>query len=251
MLRNAHSDACPPTPRDPMLRCMDDPNDPAVLARVRAREALDAGDAMSALRWVDELPAGEQGDWLAEVWLLAGSVRGLTALLSTGAVSDARIHARAATFVATPPLRDLPAALADDAVTSYERLVGEADRLAALGRAAELAITHLALSRASPRSDWRAVHVAHAAALAFGLDDPRLTALVRAFEAERDLDFGELEDALEAARAAVAAGVASDEPRAIALGNSVIAAATARAHALAGAAAARIDSERESESEDL
>lgn len=212
--------------------------------RALAREALAAGDATSALDHIDALPSEEQAEWLIEVWMLAGSVRAVGALAER--IADPELRARARAFVTAPPVRALPAY--DDA-DAYRRLLAQADRLAALGRAAELALTHLSLSRASPRSDWRAVHVEHAAALAFGLGDPRLAALVRAFEAERELDFGELEDALEAARAAIAAGLAHDEPRAVALAEAVLARAAANVGD-AGAADAREPALDVGESED-
>jgi len=229
----------------------DDPHAPTTQPHARVREALAAGDAGAALDHIDALPSAERADHLAEVWMLAGSARALRALLSTDALLSADARTRAGDYLASPPRRPLPD---HEDPAAYERLSNDADRLAALGRAAELALTHLSLSKASPRSDWRAVHVEHAAALAFGLDDPRLSALVRAFEAERDLDFGELEDALEAARAAVAAGLAADEPRAVSLGEAVLAAVTAREHELdptRAFAATDLEPDRRSEPEDL
>lgn len=199
---------------------MNDPFTPSDDRFARVREALEAGDASALLAHIDTLTERERADWLARVWMLAGSLRALRGLLATGASLSADTRAQAEAFIASPPRRPLPE---HETPSAYERLRVEADRLATLGRAADLAVAHLALSRASPRSDWRAVHIEHAAALAFGLDDPRLAALVRAFEAERELDFGEREDALEAARAALAAGLANDEPRAVALAEAVLA----------------------------
>ena len=55
----------------------------------------------------------------------------------------------------------------------------------------ELAMTHLGLADVAPRPDWAAVHIEHAASLAMGLGDVRLSALVRAYEARREAGFGE------------------------------------------------------------
>ncbi len=126
--------------------------------------------------------------------------------------SDARLVQRAEEFVRDPPRR---AVATSDAADPYTDLLARADQLAALGRAAELAVTHLGLAEVCPRVDWRAVHIDHASSLALGLGDDRLSALVRAYEAERELSFGEYEDALEAAHAAIALGTLADEPRAV------------------------------------
>lgn len=187
-----------------------DPCDAAVMNTLMARRALDTGDATTALALVDQLPASQQPDLLAEIWLLAGSHTALRPLLPR--LSPA-LRERAQAFLADPPRRPLPIPPAG-AADPYAALGATADTLAAHGRAAELAMTHLALSELAPRSDWRAVHIEHAASLAMGLGDPRIAALVRAFEAERDLLFGEHDDAREAADAALAAANDADEPRA-------------------------------------
>ena len=56
---------------------------------------------------------------------------------------------------------------------------------------------HLAMAERAPRPDWRWLHVDHAGTLAQALGDARLEALVLAYEALRDADFGEDDDALE------------------------------------------------------
>jgi len=187
--------------------------DPAILRRVLARQALDDGDAATALRWVDELPESERDTFLAEVWMLAGSPRAVARVLGKLYQSpDPTIALRAEEFVGDPPRR---AIATSDAADPYAALVAEAERLAGLGRAADLLLTHLGAADVCPRVDWRAVHIEHASSLALGLGDARLSALVRAYEAERELSFGEYEDALEAAHTAIALGTEADEPRAV------------------------------------
>lgn len=183
----------------------------------RVRQALDAANAHEALGLIDQLPEAEQPDWLAEVWLLAGSHNALKPLLFQ---LTPAVRARAQAFLDDPPRRELPPVDSDD---PYAVLEARAHELATRGLAAELAMTHLALSAYAPRSDWRALHVEHAASLAMGLGDPRLAALTRAYEAERDLDFGEIEEAREAADEALEAGHQWDEPRAVEMAERVLA----------------------------
>ena len=176
------------------------------------RVALDDGDAAAALDIVDALAPELQPDLLAEVWMLAGSPRALRTLLPR---LSPEARARAEDWLAAPPTRPLPAADDPDA---YDTLARHADELARKGRAADLVVTHLALADAAPRADWRVVHIEHAGSLALGLDDPDLNALVRAYEAQRDAELGEHDDAREAAITALA----SDEPRARAIARRVL-----------------------------
>jgi hypothetical protein len=191
-----------PESRDPGLDPQGSPRPggAAVLHRALVERALDEGDAAHALRWIDELPAAEQPDWLVDVWILAGSPRAVRQVLP--AVRDSARRARAERFLADPPpIAPLHAA-------SYEVLTELAARHAANGLASALACAHLGLAELAPRSDWRALHVEHASSLASGLDDPRLSALVAAFEARLDADFGDAEEAFIAANHAVAEGEA-------------------------------------------
>jgi len=192
---------------------MSDPESASTAAREHAQRALAEGDAATALHWIDALPADQHAPLLAQVWMLAGSPRAVARVLpDLRSSDDPALAERAAAFVRAPPSLEIATS---DAPDPYASLLTQAARLATLGRAAELAMTHLGLALVSPRVDWRAVHIDHAAGLALGLGDDRLSALVRAFEAERELSFGEYEDALEAAHAAIEQGTLADEPRAI------------------------------------
>lgn len=186
----------PPADLDPHRA----PGGSEVLHRALVERALDAGDAAHALRWIDELPAAEQPDWMVEVWILAGSPRAVRQTLP--AVLDPVRRARAERFLAAPP------PIAPLRAESYEDLTALAARHAANGLASALACAHLGLAELAPRSDWRALHVEHASSLASGLDDPRLSALVCAFEARLDADFGDAEEAFIAANQAVIDGEA-------------------------------------------
>jgi hypothetical protein len=188
----------------------------------RVRRALEQGDAARALAFVDALPEHERPQWLVEVWMLAGAPRAVSALLPQ--LAEPQL-ARARAFVADPPRPLLPVS---DAPDPYADLSARADALAARGRASELALSHLALSRVSPRVDWRVGHLEHAAALALSLGDPRLSALVRACEAECELDLGEHDDARHAASDALVQAEAADEPYAAALAREVLRALAAR-----------------------
>lgn len=189
------------------------PLDDAAPAIAAALDALTAGDAAAALAAIDTLPPDAQPDLLAEVWILAGSLRALRPLLPS--LSPAA-RARADAFIAAPTARNLPSADGPDA---YATLARRAADLSRRGLAADLVMTHLALSDAAPRADWRVVHIEHAGSLALGLDDPALSDLVRAYEALRDAELGEHADAREAATEALA----SPEPRARAIAARALA----------------------------
>lgn len=207
------------------------------VARVLADKALAEADAATALRWIDDLPAADQPPLLLAVWMLAGSPRAVARVLPDLAPAD-RVVAEA--FIAAPPRRSVATS---SAAEPHADLTTRATDLAARGLAADLAMTHLGLADVAPRSDWAAVHIEHAASLAMGLDDARISALVRAYEARREAGFGEWEDALEAAHAAIALATAADEATALAMALDVSAAATA--------ALAAVTEDRASEPQDL
>jgi len=172
-------------------------------------EALAAGDAAAALELADALPDDTRPEALLAVWMLAGHVRQVRALLPTLA-GEAR--ARAEVFLAHDGAHDEPPAGHD-----YEALDALRAELAAKGRVRALARVHLALAESAPRPDWRWLHVDHAGSLAWALGDARLEALVLAHEALRDADFGEDDDALERVDKALALAREIGEPRAITL----------------------------------
>lgn len=206
------------------------------VARVLAEQALAEGDATTALRWIDDLPAADQPPLLLALWMLAGSPRAVARVLPELAPAD---RAAAEAFIADPPRRVVPTSSAADA---HADLSARAADLAARGLAAELAMTHLGLADVAPRPDWAAVHIEHAASLAMGLGDVRLSALVRAYEARREAGFGEWEDALEAANAAIELATAADEPSALAMALVVLSSASA---------AIAVTEDRASEPQDL
>ena len=207
------------------------------VARVLADQALAEADATTALRWIDELPPADQPPLLLALWMLAGSPRAVARLLPELAPSDRAI---AEGFLAAPPRRTVPTSTAANA---HAALTARAADLAARGLAAELAMTHLGLADVAPRSDWAAVHIEHAASLAMGLDDARISALVRAYEARREAGFGGWEDALEAANAAIELATEADEAVALAMALDVL--------GRASTALAAVTEDRASEPQDL
>ncbi|MCC6621243.1 MAG: hypothetical protein IT385_08310 [Deltaproteobacteria bacterium] len=170
--------------------------------------ALADGDARRALDIVEAL-GGVAPERELAVWILAGHVRAVRSLLPR---LDAPAAARARAFLDDPATHEEPPAGADYAALDALRAA-----LSARGRVRAAARVHLAMAEASPRPDWRWLHVEHAGTLARVVGDPRLDALVIAHEALRDADFGEDDDALERIAAAITLGLEAGEPRALAL----------------------------------
>jgi hypothetical protein len=198
-----------PTPEARLVRALDEARPAAAL------ELIDAAD----------LPPEAVTAATAAVWVLAGSVRGLTGLAARGelpvaaggAIGDALARLLSRRALA---LEDVVAA---EAFPEADLPRGDPDALplvqaaaANAGRAADLVRAHLALAEHAARVDLRVGHVEAAEVLARTLGDRRLRALVDAFLARLDADFGEAEDAVERAAEVLSAVTPAEAPRATA-----------------------------------